>query len=63
MSDDREYTIDRMHKWAKAGDVVYCTKCMAGANDDPTQCPTMGSIIARQREEDEKAKQFTQDFK
>lgn len=36
---DEERTIDRMHEWARAGSVVYCRKCMAGAEDDQTSCP------------------------
>jgi hypothetical protein len=32
-------TVDRMHAWHRAGDVIFCAKCGAGANDDPTECP------------------------
>lgn len=36
---DGENTIDRMHEYARAGSVIFCRKCGAGANDDPTECP------------------------
>lgn len=38
-------TIERMHRWARAGDLIYCEKCGAGANDDPTQCPPVRNPI------------------
>lgn len=34
-----ESTIDRMHEWSSASGIIYCVKCGAGQNDDPTQCP------------------------
>lgn len=33
------HTVDRMHEYRRAGDIVYCIKCGAGAHDDPTMCP------------------------
>lgn len=40
-------SIDEMHRWARAGDLTYCTICGAGSGDIDITCPI---TIEKQKE-------------